>query len=153
MMDRKAKNGFLCLAYSMDRKRTCYSFVGNRSFLDLTSRQAIRGGARRQCRLPLPHLAAWGTAPRITQAFSSAILPGACPARSQKSSGAGPARRAGVARGHPAGGNGSWVRSVPLPFFAKRLQNHCRGYLPGLANTSADFISGRVTGFSKGCPL
>ena len=77
----------------------------------------------------------------------------AFPTRSQKSSGALPARLTDVARGHPARGNGSWERSVPLPFFAKRLQNHCRGSLPHFAFISADFISGRTTGFSKGCPL
>ena len=77
----------------------------------------------------------------------------AFPTRSQKSSGALPARFAGVARGHPVRGNGSWERSGPFPLFAKRLQNHCRGYLPGVGIISADFISGRTTGFSKGCPL
>ena len=81
-------------------------------------------------------------------AFLSAL-----PARSQKSSGALPARLTDIARGHPARGNGSWERSGPFPLFAKQLQNHCRGYLPGVGNISADFISGRVTGFSKGCPL
>ena len=77
----------------------------------------------------------------------------AFPTRSQKSSGALPARLTGVARGHPARGNGSWERSVPLPFFAKRLQNHCRGYLPGVAFTSADFISGRNGVFKGVSPL
>ena len=76
----------------------------------------------------------------------------AFPTRSQKSSGAGPARLTGVARGHPVRGNGSWERSVPFPLFAKRLQNHCRGYLPGVGNISADFISGRG-GFKRGKPF
>ena len=68
--------------------------------------------------------------------------------RSQKSSGAVPARFAGATRGHPVRGNGSWERSVPFPLFAKRLQNHCRGYLPHFANTSADLSPTR--GFQKG---
>ena len=131
--------------------------------------QSLRANSRectRSNQAPVPPLAG---SPRVMPAYTQPSP--ACPrssaprgprrgitmqsaflTQSQKLSGAVPARFAGVARGHPVRGNGSWERSVPLPFFAKRLQNHCRGYLPGVGNISADFISGRG-GFKRGKPF